>query len=70
MKPELLEKLADGIVAAVKAHVTARLAPLEENVRGLIQRCDAQAARIAALEAKLAEQESKAEPTERWLRAI
>ena len=48
-------KLADELVLAINEHISKRLAPLEEALRGMTQRCDAQAARIEQLEQQLAE---------------
>ena len=71
MKPEMMKQLADGIIEAVKAHVTARLAPLEQHVAETERRA---AGRIEALERKVAEleraAEAKATPDSRWLKAV
>jgi hypothetical protein len=59
MNERTLTTLADGLVAAVRAHVEQELAPLREHAAAAGARAEAAHARIAELEARLAEIESK-----------
>ena len=71
---ERMERLGDELAALVKTFVERKIAPLEDQVRALVQRCDAQGKQLADLQAKLAALESPGAKAEldamdaRWMR--
>jgi hypothetical protein len=50
VKKSTLNLLADELATLIRSHVQLRVGPLEQQLRELTQRLDAQAARIAELE--------------------
>jgi BMFP domain-containing protein YqiC len=54
-----IEALADRIVEVIRDHVRSKTAPLEEQLRGLVQRADARDAEVRALHQRVAELERK-----------
>jgi len=50
VKKSTLNLLADELATLIRTHVQLRVGPLEQQLRELTQRLDAQAARIAELE--------------------